>query len=101
MIAAALRFTARGLVVLGSVALILAVMAPASLSSYIALGLALWVLALLITLSRAYILRAPMRAQGGLLEYKQHPVAYHIGFVVFIVIFGFILSVLIRAYIAS
>jgi hypothetical protein len=98
MIATALRTIARGLVVLGSVALIAAVVLPAGLSGYVFLGLALLVLAFLMTLSRTYILRASMPAQGGLFEYKTHPVAYHVGFVVAVVLFGFVLVVLIRAY---
>ena len=101
MVATALRLTARGLVVLGAIALISAVVAPASLSAYVSLGLALWVLALLVTLSRAYMLRASMPAQGGLLEYKSHPVAYHVGFAVAVVIFGFVFGILIRGYISG
>ena len=101
MFAAALRVTARGLVALGAVALIAAAIFPASLSAYVPLALALWVLALLMTLARTYILRAPMPGRGGLFEYKEHPIAYHTGFLVAVGLFGFILTILLRAYIAS
>jgi hypothetical protein len=101
MMAAALRFIARGLVALGAISLVSAVVAPASLSAYVSLGLALWTLALLITLSRTYMLRAPMPARGGLLEYNSHPIAYHAGFAVAVVIFAFVFVVLMKAYISG
>ena len=86
---------------LGAFALIAPVIAPASLSAYVSLGLALWVLAFLLTLSRTYILRAPMPGQGGLFEYETHPVAYHAGFATAVAICGIIFGILIRAYIAG
>jgi hypothetical protein len=99
MLPGALRITARGFVVLGAVALVIAAIFPTSLSPYAFLGLALWVLALLLTLSRTYILRAPWPGAGGLFEHKAHPVGYHASFFVAIAVFGFILAVLIRAYV--
>jgi len=91
--------TARGLVVFGMLLLIGALVAPGSLSSYVPLGLAFWVFALLLTFSRTYIHRAPMPGQGRLFEYKDHPIAYHSGFAMAVAIFGFICWILIRAYI--
>ncbi len=101
MLATSLRSIARALVLLGVIALFAAVIFPTSMSGTIFLGLALWVSAFLITFTRAYILRAPLPGRGGLFEYRAHPVAYHVGFDAVVAIFGFILGILIRGFLAS
>jgi hypothetical protein len=101
VLATTLRFTARGLAVLGVVAFLAAAVRPGSLSAYVSLGFALWVLALLARITRTYILREPMPGRDGPFEYKEQPGAYHMRFIVAVLLFGFVLGILIRSFMAT
>ena len=98
----ALTLCSVGLVGLGILAVLIAVAFPSDHSSKIYLGLALLALAFICRVVKHYLMRAPWPSRtGALVEATPHPVAYELSFFVSVALVGFIVWVLIRAYIAA
>jgi len=90
------------LVTAGAILVVAAIVAPNTASSLLSLGLALWPMAALAKVTRHYLRRDPLPGRSGtLINERQPPFSYHLGYAVSVAMFSLMTFVAIRSYLAA
>lgn len=101
-VARSLKHATQGLITLAIISIAIAIVSPASRSSYLVGGLIMLVLAFLCVLWRIFFLKLPINGRGGaVLTIQTHPISYRAAFLAGSLIGGLLLYVLIQSYLSA